>query len=169
MPRRATSRNALAGRSTCVIPFQRFLDTHRDAVWRFAVAAVGRQDADDVFQETFLAALRAWPRQRSETSLKAWVLTIASHKATDHHRARTRRPVPAEQVPEVAVRDPEVADDALWDEVRALPPKQRAAITLRYAADLDYAAIGLALDCTPEAARRSAHEGRKKLRQEATA
>jgi DNA-directed RNA polymerase specialized sigma24 family protein len=72
-------------------------------------------------------------------------------------------------VPEVAVRDAEPADDALWDGVRALPPKQRAAIALRYAADLDYAAIGLALDCTPEAARRSAYEGLQKLRQEATA
>ena len=43
-------------------PFQRFLDAHRDDVWRFLVASVGRQAADDCFQETFLAAMRAYPR-----------------------------------------------------------------------------------------------------------
>ena len=152
-----------------MIPFQRFLDAHRDAVWRYAVAAVGRQDADDVFQETFIAALRAYPKLRPDSNLRAWVLTIASNKALDHHRARARRPFTPGDVPEVAVHDKELADEALWAEVRALPPKQRAAITLRYAADLDYAAIGDALGCSEEAARRSAHEGLKKLRQEVTA
>lgn len=168
MTERRFSRNASPRRSSPVIPFQRLLDAHRDAVWRFAVASVGRQDADDVFQETFMAALRAWPRLRPDSNLRAWVLTIASNKAMDHHRARKRRAVPGE-VPEVAVHDAEPADEALWEQVRALPAKQRAAITLRYAADLDYAAIGQALDCSPEAARRSAHEGLKKLRQEVTA
>ena len=42
-------------------PFQRFLEDHRDDVWRFLVAAVGRTDADDCFQETFMAAMRAYP------------------------------------------------------------------------------------------------------------
>jgi DNA-directed RNA polymerase specialized sigma24 family protein len=49
-----------------VIPFQRFLDEHRESVWRFAVASVGRQEADDVFQETFLAAMNAYPRLRRD-------------------------------------------------------------------------------------------------------
>ena len=147
-----------------VIPFQRLLDSHGGDVWRFAVAAVGRQDADDVYQETFLAALRAWPKLRSTDNLKGWVLTIAANKATDDHRARARRPIPADRLPEIAVGDPEPADDALWAEVRGLPPKQRAAIALRFGADLDYAAIGIALRCTADAARRSVHEGLEKLR-----
>ena len=50
-------------------PFQRFLDEQRDIVWRFAVASVGRQEADDVFQETFLAAMKAYPRLRSGRNL----------------------------------------------------------------------------------------------------
>jgi RNA polymerase sigma factor (sigma-70 family) len=153
---------------THVIPFQRFLDDHRDSVWRFAVASVGRQDADDVFQETFLSAMRAYPRLRPDSNLQAWVLTIAHRKALDHHRARARRPVPGE-VPEVAVTDSEPVDDALWDQVRALPPKQRGAVALRYAADLDYEAIGKALGTSADAARRNVHEGIKKLRQEVAA
>ena len=40
-------------------PFQRVLDEHRDAVHRFLLAAAGPNDADDCFQETFIAALRA--------------------------------------------------------------------------------------------------------------
>ncbi len=151
-----------------MVPFQRFLDEHRDAVWRFAVASVGRQDADDVFQETFLAAMRAYPRLRPGSNLTGWVLTIAHRKALDHHRARTRRPVPAD-LGEVPVADAEPADDALWARVRELPFKQRAAVTLRYAGDLEYGAIAVALHCSPEAARRSVHEGIKKLRLEVAA
>lgn len=151
-----------------MIPFQRFLDEHRDAVWRFAVASVGRQEADDVFQETFLAALRAYPRLRAGSNLQAWVMTIAHRKALDHHRARARRPAPG-AVAEIAVHDPDGRDEELWAAVRALPPKQRAAVTLRYAADLDYADIGRALECSVEAARRSVHEGIGKLRQEVPA
>ena len=48
----------------------------------------------------------------------------------------------------------------------ALPPKQRAAVTLRYASDLPHAEIAAALGCSPEAARRNLHEGLKKLREE---
>ena len=48
-------------------PFQRFLEDHRDDVWRVLVAAVGRTDADDCFQETFMAAMRAYPRLRPDS------------------------------------------------------------------------------------------------------
>ena len=99
-----------------MIPFQRFLDEHRDVVWRFSVASVGRQEADDVFQETFLAAMRAYPRLRAGPNLQAWVLTIAHRKALDHFRARKRRPRPAgRRARGPADHDPEPADDALWD------------------------------------------------------
>lgn len=147
-----------------MIPFQRFLDEHRESVWRFAVASVGRQEADDVFQETFLAAMNAYPRLRRDSNLTAWVLTIAHRKALDHHRAHRRAPELPGDVPEVAAHDAAAPDEALWAQVRALPPKQRAAVTLRYAADLDYAQIARVLACSAAAARRSAHEGVKRLR-----
>jgi RNA polymerase sigma factor (sigma-70 family) len=83
-------------------PFQRFLDAHRDDVWRFLVASVGRDAADDCFQETFLAALRAYPKLRPDNP-RAWVLTIAHRKAVDHFRARKRRAVPVgDGLPDVA-------------------------------------------------------------------
>lgn len=149
---------------TRVIPFQRFLDEQRDAVWRFAVASVGRQEADDVFQETFLAAMRAYPRLRPDSNLQAWVLTIAHRKALDHFRGRSRRPDLPGEVPEPVHHDAEPADGAVWAQVRSLPPKQRAAVALRYAADLDYAAIAQATGTSAEAARRNVHEAMKTLR-----
>jgi RNA polymerase sigma factor (sigma-70 family) len=150
-------------------PFQRFLEDHRDDVWRFLVAAVGRTDADDCFQETFMAAMRAYPRLRPDSNLRAWVLTIAHRKALDTYRSRARQAIPVEDVPEVAHHDPPLPDGELWEQVRVLPPKQRGAITLRYAADLSHAEIAVALGCSEEAARRSLHEGLKKLRAEVAA
>lgn len=150
-----------------MVPFQRFFEQHRGAVWRYCVAAVGRTDADDVFQETFLAALRAYDRRRAGASASAWVMTIAHHKAMDHHRGTKRRAVPVEELPEIAHRDPEPdLDPGAWARVRTLPPKQRAALTLRYAGDLSHAEVARALGCSEDAARRSAHEGLKTLRLE---
>jgi RNA polymerase sigma factor (sigma-70 family) len=129
--------------------------------------AVGRTDAEDCFQETFLAALRAYPGLNNSSNLRGWLLTIAHRKAIDHHRARGRRPTPVAEVAEVeAVPGPEPGEDGIWEAVAALPPKQRAAVTLRYASDLPHAEIAAALGCSPEAARRNLHEGLKKLREE---
>lgn len=150
------------------VPFQRFLDAHRDVVWRFLVASVGRDAADDVFQETFLAAMRAYPSMRDDNP-RAWVMTIAHRKALDHFRARNRRAVPVGDVPEIpAPPEPELRDDGVWDRVHALPPKQRAAVLLRFAGDLSHREVAIAMKTSEDAARRNAFEGLRTLRQEMT-
>jgi RNA polymerase sigma factor (sigma-70 family) len=146
-------------------PFQSFLDEHRRPVLGFLRAMVGRHDADDVFQETFLAALRAYPRADGR-NLRAWVLTIARRKAIDHHRARARRPEP------VAEPEPTVPADAVdglgggevWARAAELSAAQRAALALRFAADLPYREIGAALGTSEAAARRRVHDGLETLR-----
>ena len=147
-------------------PFQRFLDAHREDVLRYLVAAVGRHDADDAFQETFLSALRAYERLAPGSDLRSWVLTIAHHKALDVHRGRARRPLPVAEVQERGglQHDPDVPDH--WERVRALPPRQHAVLTLRYAAGLTHGEIAVALGCSIEAARRAASDGLKTLREE---
>jgi len=152
---------------TALPPFQTVLDEHSAAVMAILHGAVGRDGAEDCFQETFLAALRAYPRLEDTRNLRGWLLTIAHRKAIDHHRARGRNPVPVAEVAEVAVEDgiPE-RDEQLWAAVGALPPKQRAAVALRYGSDLPHGEIAAALGCSPEAARRSLHEGLKRLRKE---
>ena len=149
-------------------PFQRFLDEHREAVWRLLVSTVGPHDADDCFQETFIAALRAYPRLRRDSNLRAWVLTIAHRKALDAHRSRKRRALPRGRAGDAGAaagaRAAPARDDALWEAVGALPPRQRSAVVLRYVGDLPHRDIAAAIGCSEEAARRSLHEGLAKLR-----
>ena len=146
-------------------PFQTLLDEHAAVVMATLRGAVGRADAEDCFQETFLAALRAYPKLRDAGNLRGWLLTIAHRKAIDHHRANGRRPLPIADPIEVVSLDPEPGE-GIWDAVETLPPKQRAAVALRFGADLARAEIAAALGCSSEAARRSLHEGIKRLRKE---
>jgi RNA polymerase sigma factor (sigma-70 family) len=162
-------------------PFQRFLDAHREDVWRFLVASVGREDAEDCFQETFVSALRAYPRLRASSNLKAWVLTIAHRKALDAHRARARQALPVSDIAEVAGADNGIGrtspgsasalarDEDLWHAVHELPDRQRSAVVLRFLGDLPHRDIAAAIGCSEEAARRSLHEGLTRLRQEVIA
>jgi RNA polymerase sigma factor (sigma-70 family) len=145
-------------------PFQRLLEEHRVGVYRFLVAAVGPQEADDCFQETFLSALRAYPSLRDDSNLRGWLFTIATRKATDHWRASRRRPLPVEELPERPAPERVDGRPDLWRAVAELPPMQRAAVIHRYVADLTYAEIAEALGCSEEAARANAYEGRRKLR-----
>jgi RNA polymerase sigma factor (sigma-70 family) len=148
-------------------PFQTVLDEHSGAVMAVLRGAVGREGSEDCFQETFLAALRAYPRLDDARNLRGWLLTIAHRKAIDHHRASGRRPIPVAKPVEVAAPDGiSEPDEELWAAVGALPPKQRAAVALRYGSDLPHGEIAAALGCSPEAARRSLHEGLKRLRKE---
>jgi RNA polymerase sigma factor (sigma-70 family) len=145
-------------------PFAVFLEAHREPVYRFLAATVGRESADDCFQETFLSALRAYPKLRNGENLRAWVLTIATRKAIDHLRDGARRPVPVPEVPETPVAPATDGDPELWRAVRALPPAQRAAVVHRYVLDLPYAEVARAMGCSEEAARAAAYEARKTLR-----
>jgi RNA polymerase sigma factor (sigma-70 family) len=148
-------------------PFQTVLDEHSGAVMAVLRGAVGREGAEDCFQETFLAALRAYPRLEDARNLRGWLLTIAHRKAIDHHRAAGRRPIPVAEPAEAAAPDGIAEpDEELWAAVGTLPPKQRAAVALRYGSDLPHGEIAAALGCSPEAARRSLHEGLKRLRKE---
>jgi DNA-directed RNA polymerase specialized sigma24 family protein len=160
-------------------PFQSLLDAHGRDVHRFLIASVGAVEADDCYQETWLAALRAYPRLRDASNLRGWILTVAHRKAIDHHRARTRRAVPVGEPEMVAAGSgagtgggvagalalPEDGS-GLWGQVAALAPKQRAALALRFVADAGYEQIAAVMDTSEEAARRNVHEGLTKLRKE---
>lgn len=158
-------------------PFQALLDEHGRDVLGFLVASVGPHDAEDCFQETFIAALRAYPELEHGENLRSWLLTIAHRKAIDQHRASSRRATPGGSPAEVgggvAIDDrgieAAVRDGQVWSLVSGLPPKQRSAVVLRFATDMAYRGIGEMLDCSPDAARRNVHEGLRKLRGELAA
>lgn len=147
-------------------PFQKLLDAHGRDMHRFLIASVGRDGADDCYQEACLAALRAYPGLRHAGNLKSWLLTIAHHKAIDHVRAAARRPIPVAVVPDRAQAPVEITADGLWEAVGALPPKQRAALALRYAGDAPYEVVAAVMQTSAAAARRNVHEAIKRLREE---
>ena len=157
-----------AAPTTIKPPFQRFLDQHREPVLAFLRALVGPVEADDCFQETFIAALRGYDRMDGRHP-RAWVMTIARSKAIDHHRARARRPEPSDDIGDAAA--PDSADGVLgdldgtvWAAVGGLTESQREAVALRYAADLPYREIAAALECSEDAARRRVADGLAALR-----
>ena len=100
-------------------PFQMLLDTHGRDVHRFLIATVGRDDADDCYQETWLAALRAYAGLREASNLRGWILTIAHHKAIDHIRARGRRAVPVGGAQDVESETPATARASSLTSARA--------------------------------------------------
>jgi len=153
--------------TTPLPPFQLVFDEHAGAVLSFLSRAVGASEAEDCFQETMLSALRAYPRLADASNLRGWLFTIARRKVIDARRAMARRPIPiADPDPGAAPAGSGEIDEALWDEVRRLPLKQRRAVVLRYAGDRSYPEIAATMSTTQDSARQSVHEGLKKLRRE---
>jgi RNA polymerase sigma factor (sigma-70 family) len=152
-------------------PFQALLDEHRVDVYRYCVAIAGRSEADDCFQETWIAALRGYPTLRRADNLRAWLLRIAHNKAMDLHRSRGRRAVPVEAVPEgaggAAPSTSPLPDEEpeLWEAVRGLPPKQRTAVFCRTVLGMPYEELARLLESSEDAARRNVFEGLRTLRE----
>lgn len=146
-------------------PFEQIVAEHGPTVLRVCRAVLGPHDAEDAWSETFLAALRAYPRLRPDSNVEAWLVTIAHRKALDQHRARARRPVPTGDPPDEADRDGEVGDnDALWRCLAALPLKQRQAVAYHHLAGLPHAEVAGLIGGSEQAARRAAADGIKALR-----
>ncbi|MBA2283666.1 MAG: sigma-70 family RNA polymerase sigma factor [Acidimicrobiia bacterium] len=151
---------------TTTVPFQAVLDAHGSALHRHLVGVLGPHDGADAYQETLLAALRAWP-PRHDGNLRAWLFTVAHRKVIDHARARDRRPVPVGSVPEHGSSGGIGAgpDLDLWAVVRSLPDKQRAAVALRHGDDWSYADIAAVLGISEAAVRQNVTAGLDRLRE----
>lgn len=142
--------------------FERLYAEHRDQVFRRLARLLGRERAEDAFQETFLRALRAYPGFRHGRHLRAWVLTIADRVAAEEAR---RRPPPRPSVDEACPdRRPPYAE--IEHRAARLPPTERAAVVLRYGYGLAYEQIGSILGSSPAAARQAASSGVRRLRRE---
>lgn len=142
-------------------PFETFYAEHASLVLSTLRRRLGGERAEDAFQETFLRALRAYGRLEHGRHLRAWVLTIAERVAIDAHR---RAGAAAQELPELEHVDGAPAYEELAFLTDSLPPKERAAVVLRYGYDLDYEQIAAALDSSPDAARQAASSGVRRLR-----
>jgi RNA polymerase sigma factor (sigma-70 family) len=144
-----------------VPPFERFYEEQRGPVLAQLRRLLGREAADDAFQETFLRALRAYPALEHGRHLRAWVFTIARNVATDFHR---RERITSADVPDLESVDEPLPYEELRRLTAELPQKERAAVFLRYGYDLSYEQIGDALGSSTEAARQAASSGVRRLR-----
>jgi RNA polymerase sigma factor (sigma-70 family) len=127
---------------------------------------LGYHEAEDAWAETFLAALRAYPKLDPDANVEAWLVTMAKHKAIDSHRATGRNPQPVETVPEGGGRGGTAIEDVdeLWTALKSLSSKQREAVVYHHLGGLPYADVALILGGTEAAARRAAADGVKRLR-----
>jgi DNA-directed RNA polymerase specialized sigma24 family protein len=147
-----------------VPPFELFYEEHRGDVMRLLRRQLGRDRAEDAFQETFLRALRAYGRLAHSENLRAWVLTIARNVAID----TIRRTSPTGQPVEVGAEDGLPVLQELAPLTDGLPPKERAAVVLRYGYDLSYDQIAAALGSSTDAARQATSTGVRRIRKRRT-
>lgn len=143
--------------------FGELIERHEREIFAYALRLTGRrEDAEDLYQDTFLAAFRAWPPPRRDHE-RAWLYKIATNKAID--RERRRRPTVSVEDLRLAAPDRDgVTLVDLERAVRVLPAGQRAAFVLRAVEDRPYRDIAVALGCSEEAARTRVAEAMKKVR-----
>lgn len=139
------------------------IDRYQSMVYGLALARTGSPaDADDVFQETFLAYCQSGKTFRDEEHRKAWLLRVTANCAADFHRAARRRQAEplSEQVPA-----PEEPEGDVLAAVCALPPKYRSAVHLFYYEELSVAEIAGILGLSRGAVKTRLSRARAMLRE----
>src|SRR5438445_5321088 len=156
-------------------PFETIVGAHHGEIYRYLRRVTSRTaEAEDLSQETFLRAYRAYRTLGPEANVRAWLFAIATNLSRNHFRSEKRRRV-AHQAISVEPReaDPEgpehearlgEARTLLETTVQALPLKQRLAFVMRKIHDIDYEAIGRSLDCSAESARAHVFQALRKIR-----
>ena len=152
-------------------PFEEIVRCHEREIMRFILRTTrDREDALDLFQETWLRAYRAYARLDDPDGIRPWLFRIATNLCLNRARDRARRTS--------VVFDGELAEahehgtshgahDGLIDlkaAIGRLPRKQRAAIMMRKFAGLEYPEIASALGCSLEAVRADVYQAMKKIR-----
>ena len=156
-------------------PFEDAVRAMEREIMRYLVRSTGdRDDAMDLFQETWLRAYRAYPTLQSEEGLRPWVFRIASNLCRNRVRDRTRRRrvitdelADADAFSELASFEARGGPDGMLHLKRSiakLPGKQGKALMMRKFAGLEYDEIGAALDCSADSARASVYLALKKLK-----
>ena len=138
----------------------RLYELQFDNLVRLAYLVSGRADlAEEVVQEAFVRAHRSWSAVRDPLPyLRTAVVNGCRSLGRRHRLERERRPQPPDPVP--------LGADELWDALRILTDRQRAAVVLRFYCDLPDATIAGVLGCPVPTVRTSIHRALAKLRKE---
>jgi RNA polymerase sigma-70 factor, ECF subfamily len=122
--------------------------------------------AEDLTQETFLAAVRELRKQRRIDAPVPWILGIARHKLVDHYRrSETRKPELAlVDDPELPAAEPDASDELALTALDRVPAAQRAALVLRHLDDLSVPEVATVLGRSVEAVESLLARGRVSFR-----
>ena len=159
-------------------PFEQIMRRHAREIMRYLLrASADREDAADLFQETWLRAYRAYPRLEPNSEVRPWLYAIAVNLCRNRARDGARRTaviVADDAANQAADRlgkahrahneNDGYAAVRLRELMSALPAKQREALQLRYFAGLDFAEIAATLDCSQEGARANVSQAMRKLK-----
>ena len=164
------------------LPFTEVITRHQRRVYGYLLRFTrNSQDAQDLFQETFLRAHRAYAALPADADLQAWLMRIAINLTKNYLRDRQRRakvlvdeekgydldgalnPADAGRDTESTMISRETAQTLLAT-IETLPFHQRAALVQRQFEGLDYPTIATNLGCSQESARAHVYQALRKLR-----
>jgi RNA polymerase sigma-70 factor (ECF subfamily) len=150
----------LDGRAVADGAFTKIVDGHHAEIHRYLRRVVSRgAEADDLLQETFVRAFRAYRSLPADADVRAWLFAIATHLCRNHVRsARKERPSGtggggSEIQATTKRREAQETQEILGDAIDGLPVTQRLAVAMRKLHGLEYEAIGASLHCSAETAR----------------
>lgn len=154
--------------------FEEMLSVYRAEIYRYALRLTGSaSDADDLFQETFFKAFKAYRRLPDDANVRAWLYRIATNTFLSERR-KLQRQQPLADLMLDSLAAPPVDHDRAVDAgtllkdverfVATLPEKQRVALVLRKYHELGYDEIARTLNCSESAARANVYEALQKLR-----
>ena len=138
------------------------------SMYRYAYLLSGNHaDAEDIAQQALLNAYRSWARVQGSDSPAAYLRRMVTNTFLSARRPKARRLEVLTDAPPERTGAPPGAETrwALWPHVKALPPRQRAVIVLRYYEDLSEQEIAETLGCSRGTVKSSAHHALKSLRQ----
>jgi RNA polymerase sigma-70 factor (ECF subfamily) len=158
------------------LPFEDAMRRHDREIMRFLMRMTrDRDDALDLFQETFLRAYRAYPELDSEAGLRPWLFKIAANLCRNRARDRARHSrviapeADAELSDALGSRNSNHGADAgaldLRRAIANLPGKQGQAFVMRKVVGLEYSEIGAALGCSEDSARAGVYQALRKLKE----
>ncbi len=175
------ARQRLGGRDLNSPRFETLIDEHHAEIHRYLWRGLWsgghpqpKHDAEDLTQEVFLRAYRAYESLRPNSNPRAWLYRIATNCLRTHWKKNSRAPVPLDPThpPEEDIAPGPLErilngerTRALQRSLSSLPLKQRQAVILRYLDELEYADIADVLDCSQESARANVSYGLRRLRE----
>lgn len=148
--------------------FERFFLGEHPKLVALGLAWTGNPDtATELAQEALVRAYRSWDRVAGLDIPGAWVRRVMINLLIDERRGEQRAVAARQRLAtpdDLVERDRHDVDDRWWSAVRALPDRERAAITLHYLEDLPIAEVARILEVTPGTVKASLSHARQKLR-----